>query len=47
VTTHVGDDVKKEECSFIAVEVANWNQSDSGCQSGSSLENWKKIYHKT
>jgi hypothetical protein len=40
VTAHVGEDVEKEEHSFIAGEIANW-YNHSGNQSGSSSENWK------
>jgi hypothetical protein len=40
VTTHVDEDVEKQEHSSTAGEIANWyNHSES--QSGSSLENWK------
>jgi hypothetical protein len=40
VTTHVGEDVDKEEHSSIAGEMANWyNHSEN--QSGVSSENWK------
>jgi hypothetical protein len=40
VTTHVGEDVEKEEHSSIVGGVANW-YSYSGNQSGGSSENWK------
>jgi hypothetical protein len=40
VTTHVGEDVEKEEHSFIAGGIAN-GYNHSGNQSESSLENWK------
>jgi hypothetical protein len=46
VTTHVGEDVEKEEHSSIAGGIANW-YSHPGNQSGSSSENWKYIYLKT
>jgi hypothetical protein len=38
VTTHVGEDVGKEEHSSIAGRVANW-YNHSGNQSGDSSEN--------
>jgi hypothetical protein len=40
VTAYAGEDVKKEEHSFMAGGIANW-VSHSGNQSGSSSENWK------
>jgi hypothetical protein len=40
VTTHVGEDVEKEEHSSIAGWIANW-YNISGNQSGDSSENWK------
>jgi hypothetical protein len=40
MTTHVGEDVEKEEHSFIAGGIANWYNSSRN-QSGSSSENWK------
>jgi hypothetical protein len=46
VTTHVGEDVEKEEHSSIAGGIANW-YNHSGNQSGGSSENWKLIYLKT
>jgi hypothetical protein len=46
VTTHVGEDVEKEEHSSIADGMANW-YNPSGKQSGVSSENCKKIYLKT
>jgi hypothetical protein len=40
VTTHVGEDVEKEDHSSIAVGIANcYNHSEN--KSGGSLENWK------
>jgi hypothetical protein len=40
VTTHVGEDVEKEEYSSIAGGIANWyNYSEN--QSGGSSEMWK------
>jgi hypothetical protein len=39
VTTHVGEDVEKEEHSSIACGIANW-YNHSGKLSGSSSENW-------
>jgi hypothetical protein len=40
VTTHVGEDVEKEEHSSIAGGIANWyNHSEN--QSVGSSENWK------
>jgi hypothetical protein len=46
VTTHVREDVEKEERSSIAGAIANW-YNHSGNQSGGSSENWKEIYLKT
>ena len=40
VTTHVGEDVEKEEHSSIAGGIANCD-NHSGNQSGGSSENWK------
>jgi hypothetical protein len=40
VTTHVGEDVEKEEHSSIAGGISNW-YNHSGNQSGGSSENWK------
>ena len=40
VTTHIGEDVQKEEQSFIAGGIANW-YNHSRNQSGGSSENWK------
>jgi hypothetical protein len=40
VTTHVGEDVVKEEHSSIAARVENW-YNHSGHQSGGSSESWK------
>jgi hypothetical protein len=40
VTTHVGEDMEKEEHSSIAFGIANW-YNHSGNQSGDSSENWK------
>ena len=40
VTAHVGEDVEKEEHSFIAGEIANW-YNHSRNQSGGSSKNWK------
>jgi hypothetical protein len=40
VTTHVGEDVEKEEHSSIAGVIVNW-YGHSGNQSGGSSENWK------
>jgi hypothetical protein len=40
VTTHVGEDVEKEEHSSIAGGTANWH-NPSGNQSEGSSENWK------
>jgi hypothetical protein len=40
VTTHVGEDVEKEEHSYVASGIANWC-NHSGNQSGGSSENWK------
>jgi hypothetical protein len=40
VTTHVGEDVEKEEHSSFAGMVANWYKH-SGNQSRGSPENWK------
>jgi hypothetical protein len=37
VTTHIGEDVEKEEHSFIAGGIANWYKH-SGNQSGVSSE---------
>jgi hypothetical protein len=46
VTTHVEEDVVKEEHSSIAGRIANWfNHSEN--QSRGSSENWKYIYLKT
>jgi hypothetical protein len=40
LTTHVGEDVKKEEYSSIAGRIANWyNHSEN--KSEASSENWK------
>jgi hypothetical protein len=40
MTTHVGEDVEKEEHSTIAGETVNWyNHSEN--QSRGSSENWK------
>jgi hypothetical protein len=46
MTTHVGEDVEKEEHSSIADEIANW-YNHSGNQSGGSSEDWQYIYLKT
>jgi hypothetical protein len=46
LTAHAGDDVEKEEHTFIAGEIANW-YNKSGNQSQHSSENWKSIYLKT
>jgi hypothetical protein len=43
VTTHVGEDVKKEEHSSIAGRIANW-YNYSGNQSEGSSYNWKYVY---
>ena len=40
VTTHVGEDMEKEEHSSIAFGIANW-YNHSGNQFGDSSENWK------
>jgi hypothetical protein len=40
VTTHIGEDMDKEEHSSIVGEMANW-YNHSGNQSGGSSENWK------
>jgi hypothetical protein len=40
VTSHVGEDVEKEEHSSIAVRIVNW-YNHSGNLSGGSSENWK------
>jgi hypothetical protein len=40
VTTHVGEDVEKEEHSSIAGGIVNW-YDHSGNQSGGFSENWK------
>jgi hypothetical protein len=40
VTTHIGEDVQKEEQSFIAGEIANW-YNHSRNQSGGSSKIWK------
>jgi hypothetical protein len=40
VTTHVAEDVEKEEHSSIAGGIENW-YNHSGNQSGGSSENWK------
>jgi hypothetical protein len=40
VTTHVEEDVEKEEHSSIAGGIASW-YNHSGNQSGVSSENWK------
>jgi len=40
VTTHAGEDVEKEQHSFIAGGIANW-YDHSGNQFGGSSENWK------
>jgi hypothetical protein len=45
VTTHVGEDIEKEEHSFIAGRIAN-SYNHSGNQPGGSSEIWKKIYLK-
>jgi hypothetical protein len=37
---HVGEDVEKEEHSFVAGGIANW-YNHSGYQSEGSSENWK------
>jgi hypothetical protein len=39
VTTHVGEDVEKDNHSSIAGGIANW-YNQSGNQSGVSSENW-------
>jgi hypothetical protein len=39
VTADAGEDVKKEENSSIAGGIASW-YNHSGCQFGSSSENW-------
>jgi hypothetical protein len=46
VTTHVDEDVEKEEHSSIVGGIANWC-NHSGNQSGVSSENRKQIYLKT
>jgi hypothetical protein len=38
VTTHVGEDVEKEEHNYIAGGIAIWYSKD---QSGGSSEDWK------
>jgi hypothetical protein len=43
VTTHVGEDMEKEEHSCIAGGIAKW-YNNSGNQSGGYSENWKYIY---
>jgi hypothetical protein len=40
VTTHVGEEVEREEHSSIASGIANWNNHSEN-QSGVSSENWK------
>jgi hypothetical protein len=40
VTTHVGENVEKEEHSSIAGRIADWI-NHSGNQPGVSSENWK------
>jgi hypothetical protein len=40
VTTHVGEDVEKEEHSSIAGGIARW-YNYSGNKSGGSSDNWK------
>jgi hypothetical protein len=40
MTTHVDEDVEKEEHSFIAGGIANW-YNNSGNQSGGFSENWE------
>jgi hypothetical protein len=40
VTTYVGEDVEKEELSFIAAGTGNW-YNHPGNQSGGSSDNWK------
>jgi hypothetical protein len=40
VTTHVGEDVEKEENSSIAGRIVNW-YNHSRNQPGGSSENWK------
>jgi hypothetical protein len=40
VTTHVGEDVEKEEHSSTADGITNW-YNHSGKQSGGSSDNWK------
>jgi hypothetical protein len=40
VTTHVEEDVEKEECSSIAGQIANW-YNHSGNRTGGFSENWK------
>jgi hypothetical protein len=40
MTTHVEEDVEKEEHSSIAGGIVNW-YNHSGNQSGGSSENWK------
>jgi hypothetical protein len=40
VTTHVGEDVEKEEHSFIAGGIANW-YNHPGIQFGGASENWE------
>jgi hypothetical protein len=46
MTTHVGEEVKKEEHSSIAGGIENLYNT-SGNQSGGSSENWKYMYLKT
>jgi hypothetical protein len=45
VTTHVGEDVEKEDDYFTAGGIENW-YNHSGNQFGGSSENWKLIYLK-
>jgi hypothetical protein len=41
VTTHVGENVEKDEHFSIAGGIANWYNNHSGNQSGGFSENWK------
>jgi hypothetical protein len=40
VTTHIGEDVEKEEHTTIAGGITSW-YNHSGNESGGSSENWK------
>jgi hypothetical protein len=46
VTTHVEEDVEKEELFSIDCGIANWYNYSTNLTRGSS-ENWEKIYPKT